>query len=249
MTDRTIGNFLLAARENETECRNRYPEMMTHLERMSDALQEISGLNSGTPLKKDVGVFEALLLAHAYSLFLSAVRIALSGQSPPAFAVLRACLESALYAVIAAQNPVNRKIWSDRDAHVKACREKFKKGTAKQYLENVDPNLAAFVTQLYDSMIDFGAHPNSKSVFNHLSLEETHEGLAVTLAILHDANSRSILQVLAACFETGVCILYLAHHALPDYASARAAHSHATDLHREFHNFLRLMTDATEGIA
>jgi hypothetical protein len=244
----TLKSFLLAAQENETKCLNRHSEMLVRLEKMTNALREISGLNSISPLPKEVGIFEALLLANAYSLFLSAVRVALSGQSPPVFAVLRACLESALYAVIAAQSPMNRKIWSNRNEQVNACRNLFKKGTAKQYLEKADPNLATFVTELYDSMIDFGAHPNSRSVFSHLSLESRDEGQAVTLAILHNANSRSILQTLAACFETGVCILYLAHHALPEFPAAREAHSHATDVHREFHDFLRLL-DAAEGIS
>jgi hypothetical protein len=244
----TLESFLIAARENETECLNVHPEMMICLEKMTNALQGISGLNSTSPLSKEVGIFEALLLANAYSLFLSAVRIALSGQSPPVYAVLRACLESALYAVIAAQSPMNRKIWLDRSERVNACRNLFKKGKAKEYLDKVDPNLSNFVTQLYDSMIDFGAHPNSRSVLNHLSFEARHEGQAVTLAILHNADSRSILQAFAACFETGVCILYLAHHALPEFPPAGEAHSHASDLHREFHDFLRLL-DAAEGTA
>lgn len=97
-------------------------------------------------------------------------------------------------------------------------------------------------------MIDFGAHPNSRSVLNHLSFEERHEGLAVTLAILHNADSRSILQTLAACFETGVCILYLVHHVLSGFPPAREAHSHASDLHREFQDFLGLL-DAAEVTA
>jgi len=155
-------------------------------------------------------------------------------------------LESALYAVIAAQSPENRRIWLDRSEQVNACRNLFKKGTAKAYLEKVDQNLSNFVTQLYDSTIDHGAHPNSRSVFNHLNLESRNEGEAVTLAILHNGDSPSILQALAACFETGVCILHLAQHALPKYAPARAAHSHATDLHRQLHEFLRLL-DTAEG--
>ena len=140
----TLESFLIAARENETGCLNMHSEMIVRLEKMTNALREISGLNSTFPLSKEVGIFEALLLANAYSLFLSAVRIAISGQSPPVFAVLRACLESALYAVIAAQSPMNRKIWLDRSEQVNACRNLFKKGKAKEYLDKVDRNLSNF---------------------------------------------------------------------------------------------------------
>ena len=235
-----LEHFLSIARENEADCLGKYPELIGYIEKMVNALRRVSGMDSTTALPKEVGAFEALLLGNAYGLFLSAVRIALSGQSPPVFAVLRACLESALYAVIAAQSMENRSAWLNRTEHVSACRNLFKKGTTKKFLDKADPHLSNFVTALYDSMIDFGAHPNSKSVLSHLSLESRAEGEAVTLAILHDTNSNSLVQALAACFETGVCILYLAQHALPKYAPARAAHSEAADLHHRFQEFLRL---------
>ncbi|MGH7091007.1 MAG: hypothetical protein ACREE4_13395 [Stellaceae bacterium] len=246
MSNNILKCFLITAHENEAECLEKYSTMISHLEKISINLRDMSGLNLTSSLPKEGGVFETLLLANAYSLFLSAVRIALSGQSPPVFAVLRACLESALYAVIAAQSPINRKIWLDQSKGVSTCRNLFKKGKAKEYLEKSDLHLSNFVTQLYDSLIDFGAHPNSRSILNHLSFETRYERQAVTLAILHNPDSRSVLGTLAACFETGVCVLYLAHHALPQYPPARAAHSHATDLHREFRDFLRLL-DAAEG--
>lgn len=237
-TDEALQAFLIAARDNEADCVIKYPELMKFLEKMAMAIRDMDGLSAGSP-KAGLRPFEAILLVNAYSLYLSAVRIALSGQSPPVFAILRACLESALYAVIVARSEEHRKIWSERKEHIKRCRSLFKKDTAQKYLAKVDPNLARLVSDLYESMIDLGAHPNSRSVFNHLSLDTRDEGEAVTLAILHHVGSDSILQTLAACFETGVCILYLGRHALPDYAPACNAHGVSTILHREFQEYIR----------
>jgi len=238
MADDTLQCFLFTAQENEASCLNEYPELISLLDRMAKALRDMIGVSTGSPLEGRT-VVENMLLVNAYSLYLSAVRIALSGQSPPVFAVLRACLESALYAVIAAQSEANCTIWIQRKQNLKKCRKIFKKETATKYLEDFDPNLAGCVNESYDALIDFGAHPNPRSVLGHMSFDTKDEGELVKFTFLHHVESSEILRPLMACFETGVVVLYLGHHALPKYEPARAAHSVSKILHDEFHELVK----------
>lgn len=238
MADHTIQGFLFAARENEAACLNKYSGLIILLDKMAKALRDMIGQSPGSPLEGRALV-ENVLLMNSYNLYLSAVRIALSGQSPPVFAVLRACLESALYAVIATQDEAYRTIWVQRAQNRKECGNLFKKSKATEYLKEFDPNLAACVIQCYDALIDLGAHPNSSSVLDHLSFETRDDGEAVTLTFLHNVGSPKILQSLSACFETGVVVLYLGRHALPEYKPALAAHRISKILHDEFHELVK----------
>jgi hypothetical protein len=238
--DEILNGFLVAARENEAESLNENTQMVCLLEKMTAALRDAAGLNPDLT-RKGLNPLEAILLANAHSLFLAAVRVALSGQSPPVFAILRASLESALYAVIAAQGAENRQLWYHRSGKIKECRKVYNKETVTKYLKSVDPNLADLVAQHYGWSIELGAHPNVKSVAHHLSFNDQRDdgNTAVTLAILHNAGSGKILQTLAACFEVGSCILYLGPHALPDYEPAGTGHGLSTALTVEFHSLMQ----------
>lgn len=233
MPDQTLQGFLLAAQENEAESLIEYCELTEYLETVSDAIRKMIGLNPGSPLEGR-GVLEAMLLVNAYSLYLAAARIALSGQSPPAFAVLRACLESALYAVIAAQSEDNRTVWYGRDKNREACRKLFTKSEATKYLEKIDPNLADVVTRNYEDLIDLGAHPNVKSVLPHIDVKTVDEGTAATLEILHSIDSTEFRRTIIACIETGSVVLYIGRYALPEYKPADDAYQISTDIYAKF---------------
>src|SRR3989442_15571833 len=58
--------------------------------------------------------FSAFFLLRAHSAFLGAASLALAGQVPEAYAVLRTCLEYSLYGHYLAQNPGSRETWLRR---------------------------------------------------------------------------------------------------------------------------------------
>ena len=240
MAEGILSGFLTAARTSEAEILAKHPKMVDLLEKVTDALQRMTGTEA---LSNSQAPVASLLLLNSYSLYLSAVRIALSGQSPPLFAVLRACLESSLYAVIAAQSDENRKIWLERHEDIGRCRKTYTKEAATKYLQTVDPNLANFVTEHYGTMIEFGAHPNVRSVVHHVSFKKQEKLETMSLAILHNATSIIVLQSLMACFELGTCVLWLGVHALPDFEPAQVAFRSATSLHSEFLELARSLSD------
>jgi hypothetical protein len=118
----------------------------------------------------------AVLLIRSHSAFRGAVRMAISGQVPDAFPLLRTCLEYALYALHINRNPGLGETWLRRhedEASLKAVRNKFANGAVIRTLEKVDANLGATVRALYERTIDFGAHPNEQGVAGSMTLAET----------------------------------------------------------------------------
>jgi hypothetical protein len=207
-----IHAFLKVASENEKRIVQEYSRFLEYLDEIDGIFRDIlfEGTQTGPPLS-------ALLYMNAYGIFLAAVRTACSGQSPPVYMILRGALESAAYALIA-KDPQKEKIYLARDRN------------AEKLLRPADPNLADFFRDHYDSLIDFGGHPNVKSVKNHLTFSESPDFKAVTLTILHDHKSFAPQQSLLGCIEVGLAILLTSPHVFPEDVKAVKAHQSACDL-------------------
>ena len=70
--------------------------------------------------------FAGFFVFRAHSNYLASCRMCWSGQSPECYALLRSCLENALYGVYLAKNPASQGTWlrrHDSDDHKKAVRD------------------------------------------------------------------------------------------------------------------------------
>lgn len=223
-----IKSFLNLASENEQEARVHYVQFITFLERIDSLFREITvGEFQGEPIA-------ALIFMNAHASFLGASRLALSGQSAPTYMVMRGALESALYALIASHTDGYSKIWVNRSKDIAACRRVFTAKNAFTILER-DPHLCAAAKQAYEASIDFGAHPNFRSVFDHIGVTELND---VTFTYLHSVPSNHIERAVTACIETSLIILNIAVHAFPKHAPAKLVHSESVKVRKEFENFL-----------
>jgi hypothetical protein len=100
-----------------------------------------------------------LFLLQAHASYRGAAGLAMSGQSPQAFMVMRGCLENALYALYVHKDPGAFDRWMcrhDSDEAKKGIRKEFTIGRAMECLEKADPRNAGIVSQLYDKTIDAG---------------------------------------------------------------------------------------------
>ncbi|MGE9313207.1 hypothetical protein ACLOAU_16275 [Niabella sp. CJ426] len=159
-----------------------------------------------------IGMF---LFHNAYTCFLSAVRMALSGHTASVFPLLRTALESACYAVIVESDPELAQVWIDRhkgDAERKACGRKFTVKNARDLIKRKMPSFDSLIGELYDSAIDFGAHPNIRSVFGHVTIDsDTYpEHCAISLASLYGENHHETHRGLLACLDFGFFIFVIA---------------------------------------
>lgn len=121
----------------------------------------------------------SFLFHRTISAFLAAVRLCTGGQSFETTTVLRQMLECTLYALHLFKNPRDNKIFENRDKSPesrKLAQDIFKAG---QIMENIlntkmkNAQCASNCRSLYDSLIDFGAHPNFSGVYSGVRVSET----------------------------------------------------------------------------
>ncbi len=117
--------------------------------------------------------FAAFFLHRAHSNFLAAVRLCVSVQIPETYAVLRSCLETALYGFYLSRNPGSCETWLRRhesEAHKQKVRDEFKIGDLLKLLNSANPKEGQAAATLYETTIDYGAHPNERAIMQTLTM-------------------------------------------------------------------------------
>src|SRR5947208_16732584 len=81
------------------------------------------------------------------------------------------CIESALYAVILKLQPHRQEVWVNRITNRSLCQRTFTARAGLSLLVEIDPPLTQLITEVYETCIDRGAHPNVLSLGSHLDFE------------------------------------------------------------------------------
>jgi hypothetical protein len=133
----------------------------------------------------------ATLAINAYYSFMGATRVALSGHLVAVFPIARQALEYACYCYLMSKKPDLQDVWVSRHADkaaLKASRKAF--GSAMdnccKMLSHKHSDLSDWLKGLYQSTIDFGAHPNVRSVFPHIDIEDGGSHWKMNLICLYD---------------------------------------------------------------
>lgn len=152
-----------------------------------------------------------LLAVRALSLQRAAVRLIMSGQLYESKVVLRALVESAMYAWAVHTDDNTRNIWERRDesdADKKAARNRFAWRDLKTRLCGTSPEVGSEISELYDRLIDFGAHPNIGGIVDASWIEEVPRGgkRIMTAFMSGDAEAlerglRELIRVTKSAFE------------------------------------------------
>ncbi|MBS0421948.1 MAG: hypothetical protein JSR66_29835, partial [Proteobacteria bacterium] len=153
-----------------------------------------------------------VLFLNAYQMFLAGVRTALSGHAVAIFPVLRTALESAAYGFLIEERPELMAVWVNRhksEADKKACRNAFTFEKAVVSLKNKAPDIHTLAKAAYEGAIDYGAHPNLKGVFGHVSIDEVRQDglVAVTHSSLYGIDHVETIRSLCACLDFGLAII------------------------------------------
>ena len=133
-----------------------------------------------------------ILMVRVHYSFLAGIRLAMSGQVSESFPILRSVVEYAWYALHIAKDPGGTKrsktddsdplepdrgtIWLCRndDAEAKKrCRNEFTVRKVRQTHEEQEAADARELHKVYETLIDWGAHPNQLSVM--MGLVKTEE--------------------------------------------------------------------------
>lgn len=202
-------DYLAATLENSKFHAFKQPQLMSMVNEMDQIFHdEIFNYEF------DISPVAGLLAMNSYMMLLNAIQQALTGHTVSIFPIVRAAIESAMYAYLIADDESNEKIWLNRNTSKSAkdkCGKAFSAKNAEKKLKLISPEMATYVKENYDASIDYGAHPNRRSIYSHL----IDTGLvsdrfhSFTLNGVYERNSREVNNALLACIEFGQAIAFL----------------------------------------
>lgn len=184
--DDALSEFLQTAHENAFFVFTQHRRVHGLLCMVHEGFDVAVGIAShGTPK------YLAFFVTRAFSSYLAAIRLALSGQVAEAFAPLRVTIETAWYGLHVSADPESTKrmeAWLCRDDSeeakwnvVKTFRAGDLKGTHKQR----DAETAGILEELYERCISMGAHPNPAGFLTSIVREEDETTLTHKVLVLN----------------------------------------------------------------
>lgn len=162
-----------------------------------------------------------LLILNTHALFLSAVKTSISGQTFATYPLLRAAFESTVYASMIISHPDLGEVWRKRhksEASFKKNKTAFVPAMRRiwelldKYDQDVKPKHHSDYKPLlrgsYEALIDYGAHPNPKSILNNQIISGGIKALSRNY--LNDGNSEMVRSI-TACFDIAISICIILH--------------------------------------
>ena len=160
-----------------------------------------------------IGEGTVAFAAMSHAAFLAAVKLAASGELLPSYFVFRGCLEDALYGFYLLNHPELKPIWTarqDSDDAKKQVRTAFTIGGMRKLLEEKSLSIGKQFGIVYETLIDFGAHPNTLAFTSHLApipgstdqmwqyinLETLDQAMAFRLGAMTGLNALNILSLM-----------------------------------------------------
>jgi hypothetical protein len=154
--------------------------------------------------------FAAFFVLRAHSSFLGACRLAVSGQIPEAYMLLRGCLENAQYGFYIASRPALREVWlrrHDDEASMRLVKQEFRVGTIFERLTLANAQVAEVAKNLYDRTIDYGAHPNERALMQVLNMQRGADEIRLEVRYLSSGDEAAFGLCLKSTAQVGVCAL------------------------------------------
>ncbi len=151
----------------------------------------------------------SFFLFRSHSAYLAGVRLALSGQVPETYMVLRGSLECALYGLYIARKPLVREVWLRRDEDDEArkkVKQKFRISIVFEVLKLEDEKLRNIAGELYDRTIDYGGHPNQQAFLSVTKYQSDKAKRAFQSAYMI-GNEDALHLCLKSCAQIGICAL------------------------------------------
>jgi hypothetical protein len=184
---------------------------------IDDVMAEIS--ENWKPASPTVETIVPLMMFfRSHSAFRAAAALGFGGALVEGMTVLRLSLEFAGYAALIADDPTLALPWFDRDtdaAAKKRVRDEFHGGRIKAALTRLDPQISAAYSELYERLIQFGAHPNEKSVTSSLTIEKG-DGETKLNQVYLQGDGTALDHWLRTASQLGICTLKIferIHHA------------------------------------
>ena len=131
---------------------------------------------------------EAMLFQRCHAAFRAAAGEAMAGQAVECYRQCRGMLENAAYAVHIRRDPSLVTVWLNRhqdEAGMNASKKAFQHGTVAASVAAANPDAGQRFEELYKRTIDWGGHPNERSVTANMNIIEEPDRRVVQAIMLH----------------------------------------------------------------
>jgi hypothetical protein len=185
-----LSTFFRDAAYNERASSLNFVPIFALLQRIDGAVRDMEGAVEKDNVQELERVVPRLLAVRTHGSFLAGMRLAMSGQLSESCAVLRGCIELCWYALHIAKDPKapdRANIWLNRGDDVQSkrkCQNEFRVSNMRSTHELIDRATAKQLREFYEVTIDFGGHPNEKSLFGTMSRSETENETNYKVGIL-----------------------------------------------------------------
>ena len=150
-----------------------------------------------------------MLFVRSHAAFRGACENAMAGQATECFRHIRGCLENAAYALRIASSDDLAAVWLSRHEDPQsdsAMRKAFQMAELRKPIKKLDVRCAEVFDLLYQRSVDYGAHPNERSVTGSLSIEKVDGGSEFRQQMLH-GDGVSLDFALKTTAQAGICAL------------------------------------------
>lgn len=151
----------------------------------------------------------ALPFVRCHGAYRTAAGLAMAGQAAEAYVQSRAMLEYGAYAVHIHCDPSLGMVWLDRHqgaAEMAAQRAAFSHRKVLASVIAANRHAGAHFEELYQRTIDFGGHPNERSVTGNLKMVEEPDR-RVMLAVLQHGDGPELDMALKSVAQCGMIAL------------------------------------------
>ena len=179
-------------------------------------------------MAKSASEIEAMLFLRCHAAFRAAAGEAMAGQVVESYRQCRGMMECAAYAVHIRRDPSLAKVWLDRhvdEAGMKASKKAFRHELVVASVTAANMHAGRRFEELYQRTIDFGGHPNERSVTGSMKLIEGPERRVMLAIMLHgdDAALDMGLKSVAQCAMVSLEMLQVLYDAKFEILGINAA--------------------------
>lgn len=131
---------------------------------------------------------EAMLFLRCHAAFRAAAGEAMAGQAVECYRQCRGTLENAAYAVHIRRNPSLATVWLNRhqdDAGMRASKKEFQHIAVATSVRAANQHAGQRFEELYQRTIDWGGHPNERSVTGNMKMIEEPDRRVMLAIMLH----------------------------------------------------------------
>jgi hypothetical protein len=153
----------------------------------------------------------AFLLLRCHASFRAASGLAMAGQAADAYVQCRAMLEYAAYAAHMHRDPALKKVWLDRHqdaASLEVQKKAFSHRKVLASVKAVNIHAGERFEDLYQRTIDFGAHPNERSVTGNMEIVD-EPGKRTMLSIMQHGDGPVLDLAMKTVAQCGMIALEL----------------------------------------